>query len=44
MKDGSVFLGGYGDEPSSHWLEIVPRHQHAPGTTILVGATKEARC
>ena len=23
--DGSVFLAGYGDEPSSHWLEIVPR-------------------
>ena len=20
--DGSVFLAGYGDEPSSHWLEV----------------------
>lgn len=41
-KDGSVFLGGYGDEPSSHWLEIVPRREHAPGSTITVGATDEA--
>lgn len=41
--DGSVFLGGYGDEPSSHWLEIVPGRQHPEGTTIFVGATKEAR-
>jgi hypothetical protein len=22
--DGSVFIGGSGDEVSSHWLEIVP--------------------
>ena len=29
--DGSVFLAGYGDEPSSHWLEIVPAQDHAPG-------------
>src|ERR1700728_1347609 len=40
--DGSVFLGGTGDEPSSHWLEIVPRKTHAPGETIRVGVTKEA--
>lgn len=40
--DGSVFLGGYGDEPSSHWLEIVPRREYPAGATILVGATKEA--
>lgn len=40
--DGCVYLGGYGDEPSSHWLEIVPRREHAPGTTILVGATEKA--
>jgi dipeptidase len=40
--DGSVLLGGYGDEPSSHWLEIVPRKEHAAGTTIAVGATKDA--
>lgn len=41
--DGSVFLGGYGDEPSSHWLEIVPKRQHVEGSTITVGATEEAR-
>ena len=41
-KDGSVLLGGYGDEPSSHWLEIVPRRQHAPGSTITVGATAQS--
>jgi dipeptidase len=23
--DGNGFLAGYGDEPSSHWLEITPR-------------------
>jgi len=40
--DGSVLLGGTGDEPSSHWLEIVPRKIHAPDETIEVGATKEA--
>ena len=41
--DGSVFLGGYGDEPSSHWLEIVPARTHAPGTMIWVGGTEDAR-
>ncbi len=41
--DGSVFLGGYGDEPSSHWLEIVPRRNHVEGATIKVGATAKAR-
>jgi dipeptidase len=40
--DGSVFLGGYGDEPSSHWLEIVPRTEHPAGATLAVGATKDA--
>jgi len=40
--DGSTLLGGTGDEPSSHWLEIVPRAEHAPGSTIRVGVTKEA--
>ena len=38
-KDGSVLLAGYGDEASSHWLEIVPRRKHAPGSTITVGVT-----
>lgn len=40
--DGSVMLGGTGDEPSSHWLEIVPRETHAAGETIKVGVEKEA--
>ncbi len=41
--DGSVMLGGYGDEPSSHWLELVPAREHAPDATIVVGATEQAR-
>jgi dipeptidase len=40
--DGSTLLGGTGDEPSSHWLEIVPRASHPAGSTIRVGVTKEA--
>jgi dipeptidase len=40
--DGSVLLGGTGDEPSSHWLEIVPRKSHAAGESIRVGMEKEA--
>lgn len=41
-ENGSVLLGGFGHEPSSHWLEIVPRRQHPPGSTITVGATEQA--
>src|SRR5438876_11374833 len=41
--DGSVFLAGYGDEPSSHWLEIVPGREWPSGATIKVGATAAAR-
>lgn len=41
--DGSVMLGGAGDEPSSHWLEIVPKKTHAAGETIRVGEDKNAR-
>jgi dipeptidase len=41
--NGSVLLGGTGDEVSGHWLEIVPRQTHAPGATIQVGVTEEAR-
>lgn len=40
--DGSAFLAGYGDEPSSHWLEIVPRRTHPQGAMIKVGATHKA--
>ncbi|MGM0632942.1 MAG: C69 family dipeptidase [Pseudomonadota bacterium] len=41
--DGTVLIGGTGEEPSSHWLEIVPRRPHEPGSMITVGATPEAR-
>lgn len=40
--DGVAFLAGYGDEPSSHWLELVPRRRHPDGATVVVGATAEA--
>lgn len=40
--DGSVLLGGTGEEPSSHWLEIVPRQSHPANATITVGATASA--
>ena len=39
---GVAFLAGYGDEPSSHWLEVVPRTTHAAGSSIVVGATDKA--
>ncbi len=40
--DGSVFLGGYGDEPSSHWLEIVAARTFPPGSKLWVGVTERA--
>ena len=40
--DGSVMIGGSGDEVSSHWLEVVPGASHAPGATVTVGVTAEA--
>lgn len=40
--DGSVFLGGSGDEVSSHWLEIVPAQEHPVGATIRVGVDETA--
>jgi dipeptidase len=40
--DGSTLIGGTGDEPSSHWLEIVPRKTHAAGETIKVGVDARA--
>lgn len=39
---GYAWLGGYGDEPSSHWLEIVPETQHGSAATIAVGVGPEA--
>jgi dipeptidase len=40
--DGSVMIGGSGDEVSSHWLEIVPAAEHGKDARITVGATAEA--
>jgi dipeptidase len=40
--DGHGYLAGYGDEPSGHWLELVPRRRHEPGATIEIGATADA--
>lgn len=40
--DGSVLIGGSGDEVSSHWLEVVPARDHAAGSTITVGVTPDA--
>ncbi|MDW4548236.1 C69 family dipeptidase [Defluviimonas sp. D31] len=41
-RTGHAWLGGYGDEPSSHWLEIVPSADHPAGATIEVGVGAEA--
>ena len=41
--DGSVLLGGYGDEPSSHWLEVTPAIDHPEGATLEVGVTAASR-
>lgn len=40
--DGSVLLGGSGDEVSSHWIELVGAKQHPADTTITVGVDKNA--
>lgn len=40
--DGSVMVGGTGEEVSSHWLEIVPAKDHPADATITVGVTAEA--
>jgi len=42
-SDGSVLLGGFGHEPSSHWYEVVPRRSFPQGTTLEVAITAEAR-
>ena len=41
-EDGSVLIGGSGDEVSSHWLEIVPARRFPDGTTISVGVDEAA--
>ena len=40
--DGHGYLAGYGDEPSSHWLEVVPRTSYDVGSAIEVGVTPQA--
>ena len=40
--DGRAYLAGYGDEPSSHWLELVPRRNHEPRAQITVGMSPQA--
>ncbi len=41
-SDGSVLIGGSGDEVSSHWLEVVPAKTYAKDAKIVVGVTEEA--
>ena len=41
-SDGHAWLAGYGDEPSSHWLEIIPK-KNKTGKKITVGVTKNAK-
>lgn len=40
--DGHAWLAGYGDEPSSHWLEIAPRTAHTPDAVIEVGVSAQS--
>ncbi|SHI34320.1 C69 family dipeptidase [Wenxinia saemankumensis] len=41
-ETGHAWLAGYGDEPSSHWLEIVPAADHEEGATVTVGVGPES--
>ena len=41
-ESGVGYLAGYGDEPSSHWLEIVPGASHPSGSLMTVGVTSGA--
>ena len=41
-ESGVGYLAGYGDEPSSHWLEIVPGASHLSGSLMTVGVTSGA--
>ncbi|KAL4791114.1 peptidase family C69-domain-containing protein [Aspergillus venezuelensis] len=40
--DGSVMIGGTGEEVSSHWLQIFPAADHPANATITVGITEDA--
>ncbi len=41
-ENGEVFIGGTGEEVSSHYLRIVPARTHPEGATITVGVTGDA--
>lgn len=41
-SNGIAYLAGYGDEPSSHWLEIIPRQEHEKHAKVVVGVTPSA--
>ena len=41
-SDGHAWLAGYGDEPSSHWLEVIPKTKHKKGKKIVVGVTEKS--
>ncbi|HEX3329574.1 MAG TPA: C69 family dipeptidase [Gaiellales bacterium] len=41
-SDGCAYVAGYGDEPSSHWLELAPRTEHPAGSEIEVGVTPQS--
>ena len=41
-SDGHAWLAGYGDEPSSHWLEIIPKIKHKKGKKIIVGVSENS--
>ncbi|KAH7144326.1 peptidase family C69-domain-containing protein [Dactylonectria estremocensis] len=40
--DGSVIVGGTGEEVSSHWLQLFPERDHTSNATITVGVTEDA--
>lgn len=41
-SDGSVLVGGTGEEVSSHWLQLFPARNHSSNATVTVGVTKDA--
>jgi len=41
-RDGISYLGGYGDEPSSHWLELIPAADRDSAENIPVGVDHTA--
>ena len=41
MDDGRACLAGYGDEPSSHWLELIEGQRHGSDAWIEVGMSED---